>query len=79
MNHITVLIIHDLRLQKKGCPYDRLSALETLRDYTLANVQDIEHVVKSGRRLNACPYFAARKGLGAAEVRKLHFVFSSLR
>eukprot|EP00042_Codosiga_hollandica_P055456 m.777006 g.777006 ORF g.777006 m.777006 type:complete len:281 (+) comp59121_c0_seq22:850-1692(+) len=53
---------------KRGCSYDRVAQLESLRDMTLANVMDVEQLVKAGRRVHACPYFASRKSLGAAEL-----------
>lgn len=44
-----------------GCPfYKNHSKIENLSDKIISKVQDIEEVVKKGRELEACPYYAER-------------------
>ena len=40
----------------------------SLADRILANVQDIEQLVASGRKLTACPYYATRRAVPMAEL-----------
>ena len=51
-----------------GCPFRKESAIATLYDQTLLEVQDIEQLVTAGRKLGACPYYASRKAVSDAEV-----------
>ncbi|XP_015834926.2 ATP-dependent DNA helicase DDX11 [Tribolium castaneum] len=50
------------------CPYYKQSTIEDLKDLTLTEVQDVEDLVKSGKELNACPYYSSRLAAEDAEV-----------
>lgn len=47
--------------------------LETFRDYTIAQIQDIEDVANLGRRMKVCPYYASRSAIPVAEVLTLPY------
>lgn len=59
-------------VQKKDCQFytngqDAL-AWKQFRDYSFAQIQDIEDLVQLGHSLNVCPYYASRKSLESAEI-----------
>lgn len=51
-----------------SCPYNKQQQIDDLKDWSLIEIQDIEDLVKSGRELRACPYYASRKAAQDAEV-----------
>ena len=52
----------------RGCPFYKQEALGRLRDRMLVEVLDIEQLVQLGRSFKACPYYASRHAIPAAEV-----------
>lgn len=50
------------------CPYMQTQQVEELRDSALLNIQDVEELVKVGKKLNACPYYAARSAVEDSRV-----------
>lgn len=50
------------------CSYYKQTNIEDLKDLTLTEVQDVEDLVKSGKELNACPYYSSRLAAEDAEV-----------
>lgn len=53
---------------KSVCPYYKASALQQLRDEVLGSVYDIEQLVKKGKELRSCPYYATRLVVPPAQV-----------
>jgi len=58
--------------QKKGCgggcPYYKRANIDALKDQALLQVMDIEELISAGRRVRACPYYAARAAVEDAQV-----------
>ncbi|XP_067944585.1 ATP-dependent DNA helicase DDX11-like isoform X2 [Watersipora subatra] len=55
---------------KKGatsCPYYNTTRMNHLTDIALSDVRDIEDLVIKGRKVKACPYYAARRAIPAAQ------------
>ena len=50
------------------CPYNKQQNIEELRDSALTAIHDVEDLVKTARKLNACPYYASRKAAEDAQV-----------
>ncbi|KAB0799148.1 hypothetical protein PPYR_07028 [Photinus pyralis] len=50
------------------CPYNKQQNIDDLRDSALTSVCDVEDLVKIGKQLNACPYYASRKAAEDAHV-----------
>eukprot|EP00026_Physarum_polycephalum_P002335 Phypoly_transcript_02341.p1 GENE.Phypoly_transcript_02341~~Phypoly_transcript_02341.p1 ORF type:complete len:947 (+),score=142.85 Phypoly_transcript_02341:183-2843(+) len=60
-----------LDMQKPGsskCPYNDSSNIHNFSDHTLMKVRDIEELTALGSRLDACPYYGARRSIGAAQM-----------
>ncbi|XP_075998011.1 ATP-dependent DNA helicase DDX11 [Genypterus blacodes] len=53
---------------KSVCPYYKASALQQLRDEVLGSVYDIEQLVKKGKELRSCPYYATRLAVPPAQL-----------
>ncbi|CAF0777180.1 unnamed protein product [Adineta steineri] len=51
-----------------GCAFLQRDRVECLSNDILSDVQDIEDVVKLGRELNTCPYYATRAAIAAAHL-----------
>ncbi|XP_065186759.1 ATP-dependent DNA helicase DDX11-like isoform X1 [Sycon ciliatum] len=51
-----------------GCPYHLQSHISQLKEQILADVEDVESVIASGRDLTACPYYASRYSIPLAEL-----------
>jgi chromosome transmission fidelity protein 1 len=55
------------------CPYlptkETLPLTNDFRDYSLAQIRDIEDLGKLGKKLEVCPYYASRKAVKQTEVR----------
>lgn len=51
-----------------SCMYYKQTAVEELRNEALLQVHDVEDLVKIGKELNACPYYASRKAAEDAEI-----------
>ncbi|CAF4647698.1 unnamed protein product [Rotaria sp. Silwood1] len=51
-----------------GCSFLQHDRVECLSNDILSDVQDIEDVVKLGRELNTCPYYATRAAIAAAHL-----------
>ncbi|KAG7279217.1 hypothetical protein CRUP_013609 [Coryphaenoides rupestris] len=61
------------RQRKRGpakavCPYMGAAALHALRDQVLGAVSDIEQLVTLGGKTRACPYYATRLAIPAAQL-----------
>lgn len=54
--------------KEKRCPYMRAKQVNLLKEHILSSVQDIEDIVKKGRSLGSCPYYATRVAVPEAEV-----------
>lgn len=54
-----------------GCPYYNQSNITKLKERMLIDIMDMEDLVKCGKELKACPYYASRMALDDAEVRNL--------
>lgn len=50
------------------CPYMQTKLIEDLKDSALTEIHDVEDLVKDGKKLNACPYYAARSAIEDAQV-----------
>ncbi|XP_037623879.1 ATP-dependent DNA helicase DDX11 [Sebastes umbrosus] len=53
---------------KSVCPYYKASAMQQMRDDILGTVHDIEQMLKLGRETHACPYYATRLAVPAAQL-----------
>ncbi|UJR22839.1 hypothetical protein I4U23_025869 [Adineta vaga] len=51
-----------------GCAFLQQDRVECLSNDILGDAQDIEDVVKLGRELNSCPYYATRAAIAAAHL-----------
>ncbi|KAM4678236.1 LOW QUALITY PROTEIN: ATP-dependent DNA helicase DDX11 [Discoglossus pictus] len=50
------------------CPYYSYEQMQFLRDETLVEVKDIEQLVSLAREVKACPYYASRFAIPAAQL-----------
>ncbi|KAM9815512.1 ATP-dependent DNA helicase DDX11 isoform 1-T1 [Syngnathus typhle] len=53
---------------KSVCPYNKVSALQQMRDELLGSVLDIEQLLKLGRENHSCPYYATRLAVPQAQL-----------
>nr|XP_039267118.1 ATP-dependent DNA helicase DDX11-like [Styela clava] len=53
---------------KSTCPFKTTSNVNDLSDKILGKVQDIEEIVKSGKEITACPYYATRQAIPLAQL-----------
>ena len=51
-----------------ACPYYNQNKITRLKERMLVEVMDMEDLVKCGKELKACPYYASRMALDDAEV-----------
>ncbi|XP_013139070.1 PREDICTED: probable ATP-dependent RNA helicase DDX11 isoform X2 [Papilio polytes] len=51
-----------------GCPYYNQNNITKLKERLLVDIMDMEDLVKCGKELKACPYYAARMALDDAQV-----------
>lgn len=51
-----------------GCPYRKAQGVESVRDQSLIQVQDIEQLVNTGRSVKGCPYYGSRQAVIDAQV-----------
>lgn len=51
-----------------ACPYYNQSNINKLKERLLVDIMDMEDLVKCGKELKACPYYASRMALDDAEV-----------
>ncbi|XP_041970232.1 ATP-dependent DNA helicase DDX11 isoform X1 [Aricia agestis] len=51
-----------------ACPYYNQSNINKLKEHILVDIMDMEDLVKCGKKLKACPYYASRMALSDAEV-----------
>ncbi|KAK2157466.1 hypothetical protein LSH36_191g04084 [Paralvinella palmiformis] len=51
-----------------NCPFNKQDPILRLKDATLAEIGDIEELVKRGKQMKACPYYATRHAIPAAEL-----------
>lgn len=51
-----------------GCPVLNRTVIQMLSEEILTEVQDIEQIVKAGKKIKACPYYASRASVGDAQV-----------
>ncbi|VVC99329.1 unnamed protein product, partial [Leptidea sinapis] len=51
----------------KACPYYNQTNITKLKERLLVDVMDMEELVKCGKTLKACPYYAARMALDESE------------
>ncbi|CAG9559763.1 unnamed protein product [Danaus chrysippus] len=51
-----------------ACPYYNQNNIKRLKEKVLVEVMDMEEIVKSGKQMKACPYYASRMALEDAEV-----------
>ncbi|XP_075971830.1 ATP-dependent DNA helicase DDX11 [Anticarsia gemmatalis] len=51
-----------------GCPYYNQNNITKLKERMLVDIMDMEDLVKCGKELKACPYYASRMALDDAEV-----------
>lgn len=52
-----------------ACPYYNQGNINKLKERMLVDIMDMEDLVKCGKELKACPYYACRIALDDAEVR----------
>lgn len=51
-----------------ACPYYNQTNITKLKERMLVDIMDMEDLVKCGKELKACPYYASRMALDDAEV-----------
>ncbi|XP_052755943.1 ATP-dependent DNA helicase DDX11 isoform X2 [Galleria mellonella] len=51
-----------------ACPYYNQNNISKLKEKILVDIMDMEDLVKSGKELKACPYYASRAAMDDAEV-----------
>lgn len=51
-----------------ACPYYNQSNISKLKETLLVDILDMEDLVKTGKDLKACPYYASRMALEDAQV-----------
>lgn len=59
--------------RKKGesvgrCPYNKQQNIDELREMSLLEILDVEDLVKAGKLVEACPYYASRKAVDDAQI-----------
>lgn len=57
------------REPRTACPFYNYTRLQLLRDEVLVEVKDIEQLVTLGKEAGACPYYASRFAIPAAQVK----------
>lgn len=75
-NHKTTAVSGDGQTTKKArksggsssCPAMNRNKIQMLSEDVLSEVQDIEQIVRAGRKSEACPYYATRASVGDAQV-----------
>ncbi|KAJ1522967.1 hypothetical protein ONE63_002104 [Megalurothrips usitatus] len=75
-NHKTTAVTCDGKISKKsrksgstsGCPALNRNNIQLLSEDILTEVQDIEEIVKAGKKSEACPYYASRASIADAQV-----------
>lgn len=50
------------------CPFMQSKHIEQLKESALLKIQDVEELVQTGKKINACPYYAARSAVVDAQV-----------
>uniref|UniRef100_A0A3B4UGK3 ATP-dependent DNA helicase DDX11 n=1 Tax=Seriola dumerili TaxID=41447 RepID=A0A3B4UGK3_SERDU len=53
---------------KSVCPYNKASALQQMRDEVVRTAHDIEQLLKLGREMHSCPYYATRLAIPPAQL-----------
>uniref|UniRef100_A0A665VJB3 ATP-dependent DNA helicase DDX11 n=1 Tax=Echeneis naucrates TaxID=173247 RepID=A0A665VJB3_ECHNA len=53
---------------KSVCPYNKASAMQQMRDEVLGAVHDIEQLLKLGKEIHSCPYYATRISIPPAQL-----------
>ncbi|KAK7891510.1 hypothetical protein WMY93_023473 [Mugilogobius chulae] len=53
---------------KAVCPFNKVSAQLHMRDSILGSVQDMEQLLKLGKELHSCPYYATRLSVPPAQL-----------
>ncbi|NWQ63610.1 DDX11 helicase, partial [Neopipo cinnamomea] len=56
------------RVSRAVCPFYSYEQMQFLRDEVLVEVKDIEQLVSLGRETKACPYYASRYAIPAAQL-----------
>lgn len=56
------------RAKETACPFFKQSLIDNLRNLALNEVQDVEDLIKNGKKLKACPYYASRKASEDAQI-----------
>nr|XP_026496946.1 ATP-dependent DNA helicase DDX11 [Vanessa tameamea] len=51
-----------------ACPYYNQNNIAKLKDQLLVEIMDMEDIIKCGKQLKACPYYASRMALDESEV-----------
>ncbi|XP_050343250.1 ATP-dependent DNA helicase DDX11 isoform X2 [Nymphalis io] len=51
-----------------ACPYYNQTNITKLKDQLLVEIMDMEDIIKCGKQLKACPYYASRMALDESEV-----------
>ncbi|XP_046963240.1 ATP-dependent DNA helicase DDX11 [Vanessa cardui] len=51
-----------------ACPYYNQNNITKLKDQLLVEIMDMEDIIKCGKQLKACPYYASRMALDESEV-----------
>ncbi|KAM3967337.1 ATP-dependent DNA helicase DDX11 [Aphomia sociella] len=51
-----------------ACPYFNQTNISKLKEKMLVDIMDMEDLVKSGKELKACPYYASRAAIDDAEI-----------
>ncbi|XP_023940791.1 ATP-dependent DNA helicase DDX11 [Bicyclus anynana] len=51
-----------------ACPYYNQNNITMLKEQILVDIMDMEDIVKRGKQLKACPYYATRMALDDAEI-----------
>lgn len=58
-----------------ACPYYNQNNIAKLKDQLLVGVLDMEDIIKCGKQLKACPYYASRMALNESEVNMIIIAF----
>ncbi|XP_063785267.1 ATP-dependent DNA helicase DDX11 isoform X2 [Pseudophryne corroboree] len=56
------------RVSRPSCPFYSYEQMQFLRDEVFVEVKDIEQLVTQAREVKACPYYASRYAIPAAQV-----------
>ena len=54
--------------KSSSCPFLDGKLVQLVRDLSLTEVTDVENLMLSGKKNNACPYYAARNAICDAQV-----------